>query len=77
LPYWHTLLELHNIDIIHNEKDVFENVFNTVMDVKRKIKDNLKARRDVKMYYHRLELLVFGVGKGKMSVLKVCYLLTV
>jgi hypothetical protein len=50
LPYWRSLLVLHNLDIMHNEKNVFDNVFNTVMDVKGKIKDNLKTRRDLEMY---------------------------
>jgi hypothetical protein len=29
------------------EKNMFENIFNTVMDVKRNTKDNIKARLDV------------------------------
>jgi hypothetical protein len=37
------LLVPHNINIMHNEKDVFDNVSNTVNDVKGKTKDNLKA----------------------------------
>jgi hypothetical protein len=49
LPYRHTLLVPHNIDIMHNEKNVFDNVFNIVMDVKGKRKDNLKARHDLEM----------------------------
>jgi hypothetical protein len=56
LPYWHTLLVPHNIDIMHNEKNVFDNVFNTVLDVKGKTKDNLKARRDLEVYCHRPKL---------------------
>jgi hypothetical protein len=47
LSYWCTLLMPHNIDIMHNEKNVFDNVFNTVIDVKGKTKDNLQARRDL------------------------------
>jgi hypothetical protein len=32
---------------MHIEKNMFENIFNTVMDVKGKTKDNIKARLDV------------------------------
>ncbi|GKA20072.1 outer envelope protein 80, chloroplastic, partial [Tanacetum coccineum] len=32
LLYWHTLLIRHNLDVMHIEKNVFENLFNTVMD---------------------------------------------
>ena len=33
---------------MHIEKNVFENIFNTVMDVKGKTKDNIKA-----LFYNR------------------------
>jgi hypothetical protein len=56
LPYWYALLVPHNIDIMHNEKNVFDNIFNTVMDVKGKTKDNLKAQCNLEVYYHRPEL---------------------
>jgi len=32
---------------MHIEKNFFDNVFNTVMDVKSKMKDNQKARMDL------------------------------
>jgi hypothetical protein len=35
------------------KKNVFENIFNTVMDVKGKIKDNIKARLDLALFYNR------------------------
>jgi deoxycytidine triphosphate deaminase len=77
LPNWHTLLVRHNIDIIYNEMNVFDNVFNTVIDVKGKIKDNLKARRDLEVHCHKHELLVLGVGEERVSVPKACYSLIV
>jgi hypothetical protein len=40
----------HNLDIMHIEKNVFENIFNTVMDVKEKTKDNIKVRLDVALF---------------------------
>jgi len=31
LPYWKTNLLHHNLDVMHIEKNVFENIFNTVV----------------------------------------------
>ena len=41
---------------MHIEKNVFENIFYMVMDVKDKTKDNLKAREDLKKYCKHPEL---------------------
>ena len=38
---------------MHIEKNVFDNIFNTVMDVKGKTKDNIKSRLDITLYYNR------------------------
>jgi len=35
---------------MHIKKNMFENIFNTVMDVKGKTKDNIKARLDTALY---------------------------
>jgi hypothetical protein len=43
VPYWKTNLLRHNLDVMHIEKNVFKNIFNTVMDVKGKTKDNIVA----------------------------------
>ncbi|OMO57998.1 Transposon, En/Spm-like protein [Corchorus capsularis] len=56
LDYWHTNLVRHNLDVMHVEKNVFDNVFNTVMDVKGKTKDNVKARMDLPLYCKRPDL---------------------
>jgi len=47
LPYWKNNLLRHNLDVMHIEKFFFDNVFNTMMDVKDKKKDNHKARLDL------------------------------
>ncbi|KAK4394335.1 hypothetical protein Sango_1904300 [Sesamum angolense] len=56
LPYLSTLFIRHNIDVMHIEKNVFDNIFNTVMDIKGNTKDNMNARRDLKMMCNRPEL---------------------
>ncbi|KAL0405750.1 UNVERIFIED_CONTAM: hypothetical protein Slati_3888900 [Sesamum latifolium] len=48
LPYWSTLLLRHNLDVMHIEKNIFDNIFNTIMNIKKKTKDNLNACRDLK-----------------------------
>ncbi|KAL0411861.1 UNVERIFIED_CONTAM: hypothetical protein Slati_3775800 [Sesamum latifolium] len=36
LEYWSTHLIRHNLDVMHIEKNVFDNIFNTVMDIKER-----------------------------------------
>jgi hypothetical protein len=47
LPYWPSLLIRHNLDVMHIEKNVFDNVWNTVMDIPKRTKDNAKSRFDL------------------------------
>nr|GEZ42574.1 hypothetical protein [Tanacetum cinerariifolium] len=67
---------------MHIEKNVFENLFETVMDIEGKTKDNAKARDDVKIYCKRKELeknestgkypkSCYTLGKDEKKV--VCY----
>ena len=48
LPYWETLLVRHNLDAMHVEKNVFDNIVNTFLDVDKKSKDSVNARLDLK-----------------------------
>ena len=56
LPYWKHRLLHHNLDVMHIKKMFFHNIFNTVMDINNKTKDNVKARLDLKEYCRRSEL---------------------
>ncbi|XP_073133636.1 uncharacterized protein [Henckelia pumila] len=47
LPYWRMNLIRHNLDVMHIEKNVFDNVFNTVMNIPGRTKDNAKSRADL------------------------------
>ena len=62
LSYWKTNLLCYNLDVMHIEKNVFENIFNTVMDVKGKTKDDIKARMDITLFCHckNMELVCDG-----------------
>ena len=59
----------HNLDVMHIEKEnVFDNIFDTMMDVKGKTKDNAKVRLDVAKYCNHLALhLVKRNRKGFKS----------
>jgi len=71
LPYWKTNLLCHNLDVMHIEKNVFENIFNIVMYMRGKTKDNIKARLDVVLFCNRknMELVCDGsrVAKPRAS----------
>lgn len=47
LPYFTKLLLPHNIDVMHNERNIAEAIWNTLFDVPDKTKDNAKARQDL------------------------------
>ncbi|XP_048496335.2 uncharacterized protein LOC125495610 [Beta vulgaris subsp. vulgaris] len=48
LPYWSTLLLRHNLDVMHIEKNVCDNILCTLLDIEGMSKDTLKARHDLK-----------------------------
>ncbi|XP_019257788.1 PREDICTED: uncharacterized protein LOC109236007 [Nicotiana attenuata] len=47
LPYWSTLLLRHNLDVMHIERNVSDNIILTVMNMVGKTKDTLKSRYDL------------------------------
>ncbi|KAL9674823.1 hypothetical protein QQ045_003022 [Rhodiola kirilowii] len=61
---------------MHIEKNVFENLFNTIMDVKGKTKDDgVKYRKDIGLYCRRLELEL-KTYRGRLLANKGKYQLT-
>ena len=62
----------HNLDVMYIEKNVFDNVFNTVMEVEGKMKDTSKSREKLNEYCSRSEL-ARNVTIGKYP--KACYTL--
>ncbi|KAK1413407.1 hypothetical protein QVD17_35180 [Tagetes erecta] len=75
LEYWPSLLIRHNLDVMHIEKNVFENLFQTIMDTP-KTKDNVKARMDVKEYCNRPSLHTWMRNNNKYMKPKASYTLT-
>ena len=74
LPYWKTLLIRHNLDVMHIEKNFFDNIFNTIMNVEGKTKDNAKSREDLKEFCSRPELHRIEKN-GKFVYPEACYML--
>jgi hypothetical protein len=46
-PYAHALILMHNIDVMHQERNIAESIVSTCMDIMSKTKDNFKAQRDI------------------------------
>ncbi|XP_074300289.1 uncharacterized protein LOC141631530 [Silene latifolia] len=63
LPYWKTLLIRHNLDVMHIEKNFFEQMIHTIMDEKNKTSFKPNAQKDFK-------LICKARRKGDMIVLK-------
>ena len=47
LPYAKALLRPHNIDLMHQERDVAESIISMCFDFTGQTKDNLNARKDL------------------------------
>jgi hypothetical protein len=63
-----TLILMHNIDVMHQERNMGESIISTCMGFPGKIKDNRKARKDLAELCNRptLELKETG-GKPRSS----------
>ena len=77
LPYWRTNLIRHNLNVMHIEKNVFDNVFHTVMDNKEKTKDRKEARMDLVEYCRRKDLELQPLPNGKWKKPKAKFTLTI
>ncbi|XP_035540218.1 uncharacterized protein LOC118344206 [Juglans regia] len=56
LPYWVTLRLRHNLDVMHIEKNICDNILCTLMNIPGKTKDNINSRRDLEIFQFRKEL---------------------
>ncbi|KAJ8773797.1 hypothetical protein K2173_008260 [Erythroxylum novogranatense] len=62
----------HNLDVMHIKKNMFDNLFNTIMNIEGRTKDNAKSRADLQLLCRRHELHK-DVRTGKYP--KACYTL--
>ena len=69
--YFLGALLLEDLDVMNIEKNMFKNFFNTIIDVKGKKKDNIKAIMDITLFFHHKNMkLVYAeltVTKPKVS----------
>ena len=63
LSYWKDHLMRHNLDVMHIEKNFFDNIMNTILNIKGKTKDNMKSRLDLPLICSRDFLEVLPDGK--------------
>lgn len=49
-------------DVMHIKNNVFENIFNTIIDIKGKTKDNTKARMNIALFYDHQNIELFNDG---------------
>ncbi|XP_016185884.1 uncharacterized protein LOC107627561 [Arachis ipaensis] len=68
LPYWEENMLRHNLDVMHIEKNVCDNIVFTILNDNEKSKDNLKARKDLQYMGIRLELWPREGGKYPSAV---------
>ncbi|WMV31114.1 hypothetical protein MTR67_024499 [Solanum verrucosum] len=75
LPYWKSLLLRHNLDVMHIEKNICDNIMGTIMNVKGKTKDTINTRLDLEEMNIRPELHPIQRGE-KVEVPTACYTLS-
>ncbi|CAN6678591.1 unnamed protein product [Malus baccata var. baccata] len=62
LPYWSKLKLRHNLDVMHIEKNVFDTLVGTILDIEGKTKDTIEARLDLERMGIRSSLWMKKVG---------------
>jgi hypothetical protein len=73
LPYWKDNLLRHNLDVMHIEKNVMDNILGTILDIKGKTKNNLAAWLDLQEMGLRPKLHPFTATNGKTYILAACH----
>ncbi|XP_062089145.1 uncharacterized protein LOC133795705 [Humulus lupulus] len=76
LSYWSQLLLRHNLDVMHIEKNVCDNIIGTLLDIEGKSKDTLKARKDLENLNIRSDLWLKKSSNNKIEKPHASYTLT-
>ena len=53
LPYWEDHVLHHNLEVMHIEKNIVDNIIDTLLNLDGKTNDNLRARQDLKEYGYK------------------------
>jgi len=68
LPYWTALKIRHNLDVMHIEKNVCDNIFATLLQDPKKSKDDIRARLDLGALEIRKSLQAIDLGNEKYEI---------
>jgi hypothetical protein len=63
----------HNLDVMHIEKNVMNNILGTILDIKGKTKDNLQARQDLQEMGLTPKLHLYIGDDGRMYLPPTCH----
>ncbi|XP_042988691.1 uncharacterized protein LOC122316221 [Carya illinoinensis] len=74
LPYWLFLGLRHNLDVMHIEKNICDNILGTLLNIEGKTKDSANARRDMANLGIRKELHLQHEG-DRVTMGLGCYML--
>ena len=75
LPYWEDQKLRHNLDVMHIEKNVMDNILGMVLNLRDWTKDNYKACLDLAMGI-RSELHLRRKGDDKYTIPSACFYMT-
>ena len=73
MPYWEDHVLRHNLDVMHIEKNIVNNIIGTLLNLDGEIKYNLKAHQDLKDMGIRSGLHLKKVGNDKTHMPYACY----
>ncbi|GLT69206.1 hypothetical protein SLA2020_413750 [Shorea laevis] len=76
LPYWKDQLLRHNIDVMHTEKNVVDNILGTLLNMTGRTKDTLEARQDLRKMNLRPKLHPFIGDNNKTYLPAACFTMT-
>ena len=77
LPYWKHNTMHHNLDVMHIEKNICDNIIGTLLDISGKTKDHANAHFDLKDMGIRKNLQLKETNDGKTTKFaKACYSMT-
>lgn len=77
LPYWKHNTLRHNLDVMHIEKNIFDSIIGTLLDIPRMTKDHGKTRLDLQDMGIRKKLHPKEINQGKDIVFaKACFSMT-
>jgi hypothetical protein len=64
LPYWSKLKFVHNLDVMHIEKNILDNILGTLLELDGKNKDTLGGKMDLQKFNVRKKFWMKHVVKG-------------